>query len=103
MWPRWAGWALHKSAGGWRYDKCAAAAQPLAAKPLTTDWEWEWRRRGEGGAVPNFSPLPMGDTIVTMNPTAGELSETLAEIADLAEDALDPNSLAKRWSQKLKN
>jgi hypothetical protein len=28
--------------GGWRYDRCAAAAQPLAAKPLTTDWEWEW-------------------------------------------------------------
>ena len=25
-----------------------------------------------------------------MNPTAGELDETLAEIADLAEEALDP-------------
>jgi hypothetical protein len=45
----------------------------------------------------------MGDTIVTMNPTAGELSETLAEIADLAEEGLDPELTREEVVTKLKN
>ena len=37
-----------------------------------------------------------------MNPTAGELSETLAEIADLAEEALDPELTREEVVAKVK-
>jgi hypothetical protein len=37
-----------------------------------------------------------------MNPTAGELSETLAEIADLAEEALDPELTREEVVAKIK-
>jgi hypothetical protein len=37
-----------------------------------------------------------------MNPTAGELNETLAEIADLAEEALDPELTREEVVAKVK-
>jgi hypothetical protein len=38
----------------------------------------------------------------SVNPTAGELSETLSEIADLAEEALDPELTREELVAKIK-